>query len=78
MAMVFFAETGRLAFEGRSTPAFPDFQPHVIPARRMPDERVIDDLTTQRAAPSGAEDDPTDRLLAAGYRSLSHTVAGHR
>jgi len=69
MAMVFFDEHGRLAFEGRSTPDFPDIQPHVIPARRMPDERIIGDLTIERVGRPGGED-PTDRLLEAGYGSL--------
>ena len=69
MAMVFFEDNGRLAFEATSTPEFPQLQPHVIPARQLPDERLIDDLSVEPLGrPTGQ--DPTDQLRAAGYRSL--------
>ena len=55
MAMMFYDEHGHMAFEGRSTADFPDIQPHVIGARRSPDERIIDDLTSERLGGSGPE-----------------------
>ena len=75
MAMVFLDEHGRIELQAR-TSDFPDIGSHVAPIRAG-DVKIISDLARDRV-PVVRGEDPTDRLLAAGYQSALGVVTRAR
>ncbi len=74
MLMVFFDERGRMALEA-ATPNFPDVRRHVAPTP-VPD-LLIGDLAVEPLRVAAGEN-PTERLVAAGLRSVIAVVARAR
>jgi two-component system NtrC family response regulator len=68
MAMVFFDERGTLVMQASSTPDFPDLRSYVA-TTPLPTHTIVRDLEKERLAVVSGEN-PTDKLLGAGYRSL--------
>jgi transcriptional regulator with GAF, ATPase, and Fis domain len=68
MAMVFFDPDGKIAVQAASTPEFPDLERPLIARRPLMSDYVLGDLAAEES-PVARGPNPSERLVAAGYRS---------